>query len=109
MSFVSRLLSIFTRGGRDEEMLQQGLEHAKARRPEKAVEIYGRLIDDKGTSPNVRGRALFNRSLAYSSLKEEQKALADLQEVLKIAHLPENVLSAARERVTRLRNRSATA
>src|SRR6186713_1628847 len=105
MSLVSRLLSIFTRGGRDEEALQQGLEHAKAKRPEKAIEVYGRLIDNEGTSPEVRGRALFNRSLAYSTLKDEQKALADLQEVLKIAHLPENVLTAARERVARLRNR----
>jgi pentatricopeptide repeat protein len=105
MSFVSRLLGIFTRGGRDEGMLLQGVEHAKAKRPEKAIAIYNELIENKGTSPQVRGRALFNRSLAYSAMKEDDKALADLQEVLKIPHLPENVMTAARERVTRLRNR----
>lgn len=106
MSLVSRLLGMFTRGGRDEGMLLQGVEQAKAKHPEKAIEIYSQLINAKGTSAQVRGRALFNRSLAYSSMKEDDKALADLQEVLKIPHLPENVTTAARERVTRLRNRS---
>jgi hypothetical protein len=105
MSVVSRLLGMFTRGGRDEGMLLQGVEHAKAKRPEQAIAIYNALIADQGTSTQVRGRALFNRSLAYSALKDDEKALADLQEVLKIPHLPENVTTAARERVTRLRNR----
>ena len=105
MGFFSQLLGLFTRGGRDEGLLSQGLAHAKARRPEQAIEIYTTLLKSDGTGTLVRGRALFNRSLAYSSLDQNDKALADLKELMAMPNLPDNIQVAARERLARLKNR----
>ena len=105
MSILSRLTNLFTRTGRDDNRLQQAMEHAHAKRPTEAIAIYDSLIDAKGTSPTVRARALFNRALAHSSLKDDDKAIADLESVVTMPGTPENVLSAARNQLVRVRNR----
>jgi hypothetical protein len=105
MSILSRLTNLFSRTGRDDNRLQQAMEHAHAKRPTEAIAIYDSLIDAKGTSPTVRARALFNRALAHSSLKDDDKAIADLESVVTMPGTPENVLSAARNQLVRVRNR----
>lgn len=106
MGFFSRLANLFTKRGRDDELLLKGIEHANAGRPKQAIEIYDTLVNSKSSGDTVRARALFNRALAHSSLKNDQQAIADLTEVLTLPNLPENVQSSARDQLKRVRKRS---
>jgi hypothetical protein len=105
MGFFAHLANLFTRFGRDESRLKQAMDHAHAKRPDKAIAIYDALVHAKGTSAVVRSRALFNRALAYSSIKDDAKALADLKEVIAMPAAPENVVTAARTQLIRVQNR----
>jgi hypothetical protein len=87
-------------------LLLQGLQHAKAHRPDQAIAIYNRLLDSRTTGDTTRASALFNRALAHSSLDNDQQALADLEQVLTLPGLPDNVQSAARTQLARVRRRS---
>ncbi len=106
MSILQRIAGLFSRSGRDEQVLLQGLAHAKAKRPDKAIEIYDTLLKAEGTTGSTRARALFNRALAYSASDDDEKALADLQQVLNLPDLPDNVQSAARSQLARVKRRS---
>src|SRR5262245_58290003 len=105
MGFFGQLTSFFSRLGRDDNRLRQGMEHAEAKRPAQAIALYDSLVNSKRTSPTVRARALFNRALAHSSLKEDQQAIVDLEAVVAMPSAPENVLAAARNQLVRVRNR----
>ena len=105
MSFFSRLTGLFSRSGRDDGLLLEAMEHAKAKRPEKAMEIYSRLIGEPATRGEVKARALFNRALAHSSLEDDDKAIADLEQVLAMPNLPENVQNAAKAQLVRVKKR----
>ena len=105
MSFFSKLTGLFSRGARDDGLLLEAVEHAKAKRPEKAIEIYNGLLTSTSTNATVRARALFNRALAHSAMDDDEKALADLQKVLTLPGLPENVQSAARAQIARVKKR----
>jgi hypothetical protein len=107
MSFFSRLVGLFTRSGRDDALLLQALEHAKGGRPEMALAIYNSLIDSPQSRQEVRARALFNRALAHSSLNDDDKAAADLEQVLAMPNLAENVQNAAKSQLVRVRKRAA--
>ncbi len=106
MSFFSRLTGLFTRSGRDDNLLLEAMEHAKAKRPDKALAIYNSLLAASGTRNEVRARALFNRALAHSSLNDDEKAIADLESVLALPNVPENVQAAAKSQLMRVRKRS---
>jgi hypothetical protein len=105
MAILSRLANLFSRSGRADNRLQQAMDLAHAKRPADAIAIYDGLLSSKGTNATVRAKALFNRALAYSSLKDDQKAIADLEGVVTLAGAPENVISAARNQLVRVRNR----
>ncbi len=105
MGFLGKLANLFSRAGRDDNRLKQAMDHAEADRPDKAIEIYSAVIDSKATSAVNRARALFNRALAYSSQKDDAKAIADLEEIVKLPNTPENVLNAARTQLVRVRSR----
>jgi tetratricopeptide (TPR) repeat protein len=106
MGILSRLAHVFNKTGRDDALLLKGIEHAKAGRPQEAVQVYDTLIKASSSSDTVRARALFNRALAYSSLKNDSQAIADLNEVLSLPNIPENVRSSARDQLNRVRKRS---
>jgi hypothetical protein len=105
MGILAKLANLFSRSGRDDNRLLQALEHAEAKRPAQAIAIYDSLVNSKRTSPIIRARALFNRALAHSSMKDDQKAITDLEEVVSAPGTPENVLAAARNQLVRVRNR----
>ena len=106
MGFLNQLGSMFTRAGREEALLDQAMEHAKAKRPDKALEIYESLLQSRSLGSSLRARVLFNRALVHSALKNDDQALSDLEEVLKLPEVPDNVLTAAKERLVRLHKRS---
>ncbi|MCI0360489.1 MAG: tetratricopeptide repeat protein [Planctomycetaceae bacterium] len=105
MGLFDRLAALFFKNSRDESLLQQGLAHAKAKRPQQALAIYTRLLDSPSTNSTTRARALFNRALAYSSLDKDQQALADLEQVLALPDVPENVQAATHAQLARVRRR----
>jgi hypothetical protein len=105
MSILSRLSNFFTRTGRDDNRMHEAMQLAHLDRPAEAIPIYDALLNSKGTSSTVRARALFNRALAHSSLKDDAKAIADLESVVSMPGTPENVLAAARNQLVRVRNR----
>ena len=106
MSFFSKLAGLFSRSSREENLLLEGVEHSKAKRPEKALEIFNSLLATPTLNATVRASALYNRALAYSAMDEDDKAMADLQKVLALPGCPENVQTAARTRMARLKKRA---
>ena len=106
MSFFNKLAGLFSRSSREENLLLEGVEHVKAKRPEKALEVFNSLLATPTLSATVRASALYNRALAYSALDEDDKAMADLQKVLTLPGCPENVLTAAKTRSARVKKRA---
>jgi hypothetical protein len=105
MGILVHLTNLFSRAGRDDNRLKQAMDHAHAKHPEKAIPLYDSLLKDDKARPALRARVLFNRALAHSSMKDDQKAIADLENVVSMPGAPENVLSAARNQLVRVRNR----
>ncbi|WP_425615390.1 tetratricopeptide repeat protein [Anatilimnocola sp. NA78] len=106
MSFFQRLSNWFSQSGREDNLLQQAVDLAKEKRPADAIAIYNDLLRSNSATSTVRARALFNRALAYSSLKDDERAVADLQSVISSNDAPENVRTAARTQLVRLKNRA---
>jgi hypothetical protein len=107
MSFFGRLSRMFTKSGREEDLLQQAMNHAKAHHPEKALEIYDKMLSSQDLNSELRARILFNRALAHSSAKNDSQAQEDLLEVLNTPNLPSNIQEAARAQLTRVKKRSS--
>lgn len=105
MGFFGQLANLLSRSGRDDNRLKQGMDLASAKQPDKAIGIYDSLLSSKSTNPTVRARALFNRALAHSAMKDDEKAIADLEGVASMGGAPENVRTAARNQLIRVRNR----
>lgn len=108
MDLFNRLTNWFSRQGRDENQLNVALDRAKGGAPAEAIEIYNDLLRNPATSATTKARALFNRALAYSSMKDDQKAIADLKQLTAQNDAPENVRSAARTQLVRLKNRQTS-
>ena len=106
MGFLSKLAGLFSRSSRDENLLLEGIEHAKAKRPEKALEIYNSLLATPTLGATVKASTLYNRSMVYSALGDDEKAQTDLQKVLTLPGLPENIQTAAKQRLARLKKRA---
>src|SRR5262245_16161893 len=96
------LTSLF--GGSEDSRLLKALDLAKSAKPDKAIEIYNALLA-KSSNETIKARALFNRALAHSAMKNDEQALKDLQDVLSSPLLPENVQSAARAQLARVKKR----
>lgn len=105
MEILNRLTNWFSRSGRDENLLNKAIELAKNKQPAEALAIYNDLLASPGTSTLTKARALFNRALAHSSLKDDARALADLKQLTAMPGVPENILTAARNQLVRLANR----
>jgi len=106
MGFFQSLANLFTKSGRYDQQLLAAMEHAKAGRAQKAIELYTALVDDDSVNDAVRARALFNRALAHSKLDHDDQAIKDLQDVLAMPNVPENVQTAARAQLVRVKKRA---
>lgn len=109
MNFFSRLQNWFSRTGRDDNLMSTAMELAKDKQPAEAIKIYNDLLQSTTASAETKARALFNRALAHSSLKDDAKAVADLKQLTSLPNVPENVRTAARNQLVRLQNRSSVA
>lgn len=107
MQFINRLTNWFSRTGRDENQLERALDLAKGNQPSEALEVYNELLASPGISPSIRARALFNRALAHSSLKDDSRAVIDLQQLVSLPAIPENIRTAARNQLARLASRKS--
>ena len=106
MGFLDRLTNWFSRSGREENQLQEAVDLAKSKEPGKAIAIYNDLLRSTTVSVSMKASALFNRALAYSSMKEDDKAIADLKQLVAMPGIPENIRATARTQLVRLRNRA---
>jgi hypothetical protein len=105
MEFLKGLANWFSRGGRDENLLEKAMELAKNKQPGEALVIYNDLLTSPGTNSETKARALFNRALTYSALKDDARASADLKQLTTLPDVPENIRTAARNQLVRLANR----
>lgn len=82
-----------------------GMQKAKKGDFAGAVEEYTKTIRGEGVPQDVLGMAIYNRSLAYSALHQDDKAAEDLKSVLEMQGLPESIRVAANQRRERIRRR----
>ena len=106
MSILNQIAGLFSRSMRDENQLLTGMEHAKAGRTAEAIEAYDVLLKQPSIGSELRAKALFNRALAHSSNHDDTRALADLKTLLATANLPENIQTAARSQMARVKKRN---
>lgn len=106
MNFLNRLSNWFSSSGRDDNQMAVAMELAKDKQPSEAIKIYNELLRSTSATAEVKARALFNRALAHSSMKDDVKAVADLKQLTAMQDIPENVRTAARNQLVRLQNRS---
>src|SRR5690349_2338513 len=106
MSFFGKVAGLFSRSSREESSLLEGVEHVKAKRPEKALDIFNSLLATPAVSTTVRASALYNRALADCALDDDEKAIDDLKKGLALPGCPDNVLTAAKTRMARVKKRA---
>lgn len=70
-----------------------------------AIADYSACIRSPGLSNDVLAMSLYNRALAYSAVRQDDKAAQDLDAVLKVPGLPEKIKIAAGQRQERIRRR----
>ncbi len=107
MGMLSGLKNLFSSRGRAVSLYERGMRKAKARDYAGAINDYGQVLRIDKAPEDVKAMALFNRGLALSMNKEDDKALVDLNQVVSMKGAPSYVVSAAREKLERMRKRSS--
>src|SRR5689334_15602867 len=105
MKFFDRIQNWFSSAGRDDNLMAKAMDLAKDKQPAEAIKIYSELLRSSTASSETKSRALFNRALAHSSMKDDAQAIADLKQLTAMPDVPENVRTAARNQLVRLNNR----
>ena len=70
-----------------------------------AIDDYNALLNLSHAPDDIKAMALFNRGLAFSVTKDIAKARDDLQAVIAMPRAPRNVVTAAREKLERIKRR----
>jgi tetratricopeptide (TPR) repeat protein len=105
MGLLTGLKSLFSARGRCLASYERGLGKAKRDDFEGAIEDYTAALAMANIPVDVRAMVLFNRGLAYSAIRDEDKAKVDLQAVIQLTGAPSAVVTAAREKIERMRRR----
>jgi tetratricopeptide (TPR) repeat protein len=103
MGIFARLLILFGSGSL-EARLKQGLDLAKAGKPDAAIKVYDELLE-RAKDDDLRARILFNRALAYHAMSDEGQAEHDLKLVIACNQASEGVRSTAREKLARVQKK----
>jgi hypothetical protein len=83
-------------------LYRRGMLRAKRHKHSQAVEDYSAVIEMPHVPPDVRAMALYNRALVHAAAGDEARAAGDLREVLAAGGSPENVKTAARQKLVRM-------
>jgi hypothetical protein len=86
-------------------LYERGMQKAKKEDYTGAIADYTALLRVDKAPEDVKAMALFNRGLAFSVTKDIAKAREDLQAVIVMQGAPSNVISAAREKLERIKRR----
>lgn len=106
---LSKWLQRFTSArGRAQALYESGMLKAKQEDYAGAVKDYSVALESSDLPTDLTAMLRFNRALAYSMLKQEDKANADLKLVLGTSGAPARIVSAAREKLERIRRRSGS-
>jgi tetratricopeptide (TPR) repeat protein len=90
---------------RAQSLYERGMLKAKKEDYAGAIEDYTALLRVDKAPEDIKAMALFNRGLAFSVTKDIVKAREDLQSVITMHGAPTNVVSAAREKLERIKRR----
>jgi outer membrane protein assembly factor BamD (BamD/ComL family) len=106
MGLLAKLFAALSARGRATALYKRGMEKAGNRDLEGAIADYTAVIDYKRAPPDVVAMALLNRALAYSREHDDRKATADLDRVLSMKGATQQVISAAHEKLHRMKRRT---
>jgi hypothetical protein len=99
------LFDFLTARGRGAALYRRGIEKAQAGDRTGAISDYSAVIENRCCPEDLRAMALFNRGLAYSLEQDLPKARSDFETVIMMKGAPSNVVSAAREKLNRMKSR----
>jgi len=105
MGMLSRMFGGLSSRGRATSLYKRGMQKAGDRDLEGAIQDYTAVIESKGAPPDVVAMALLNRALAYSREHDDTKAAVDLDRVLSMPGATPQVISAAHEKLHRMKRR----
>ena len=86
-------------------LYKQGMAKAKKRDHKGAIDDYTATIDMQDIPPDVKAMALYNRAVVHSAVGSNPMAVDDLNAVLAMAEPLDNVKTAARQKLTRMKRR----
>ena len=87
-------------------MYRAGMKKAKKGNYEEAVEDYTAAMRLSNIPDDVKAMAIYNRSLAYSAMEENEKAIADIEAVLAMPDLSASMKEQAKLRLARVTKRT---
>ncbi len=96
-------MGMFSARGKALSLYKRGMKKAKKNDLAGAVEDYTLVINMPNVPNDVKAMALFNRALAYSREKDYTHATADLEQVLATPDTPAEVMTAAQQKVQRMK------
>lgn len=105
MGIFSSITAAFSKRGRALSLFKRGMDKANQRNWSGAIEDYNTILNMRGLPSDVRAMALLNRALALSLNDSESEAYADLDAVLAMPDAPASVISAAKDKLKRMKSR----
>ena len=97
---------LFSHRGRALAKYRAGMAKAKKGNYEGAIADYSAALKLTKIPSDVKAMTIYNRSLAYSAMEEDEKAVADIDAVLAIPDLSATLKEQATQRLARVQKRS---
>jgi len=105
MGFLSIFKNFGSARKRAMSLYESGMQKAKKEDYSGAIADYTATLRLDKAPEDVKAMALFNRGLAFSVTKDIVKAREDLQSVITMQGAPSSVVTAAKEKLERIRRR----
>ena len=105
MNLIRWIKSWLTHRGKALSLYRTGIARANKGDYHGAIADYSAAIRAPDIPLDVKAMAIYNRSLAYTAINEDEKATEDLATMLEMPGLPENIKSKAHQRRERIKRR----
>ncbi|TWU38330.1 hypothetical protein [Novipirellula artificiosorum] len=105
MSLMRWIRSRLTHRGKALSLYRTGMAKANKRDYVGAIAAYSAAIRAADIPIDVKAMAIYNRSLAYTAIHEDEKAADDLAAMLIMPGLSESIKTKARQRRERIKRR----